>query len=1223
MPRRPHHCELPVETQEDSVPLKAPMACEHQKFTMPDSFDSGHLHEALAHVFAEWDKRQELCDSFALYQTADLLRKAPSCVTASALRWLLRQDLKGTLLIFVRSPRAVHIIPIAEKSFHRLAVLAGTAPDGTAVVVTPMGKGAIPPGLVATVPEILQSAHSFGVVADDTGVMQRAGNKLLDELKAQLTRGAGMRYGVDASPLLRACLCRLLPSSLAPFKEASRVIASFYGKTAIVLDKLAGAPRFLESTRRMALEQAVNSVLGSGALEIPADFEELARDARKTERYFRMSDEQVQGCLENYSVVPTISVCGTCAPGSAPTDAREATLKCIKAGRIGCCYQSDVSLVTGEPQGPQGPQGSQAAEKLVVIAVALTGAKGGQAASLARMLVCGTRDVAEACRSVLDHVVRAHEDSIAAVHAGMPLGDAAAAVRAARAKYAGEAVVDKHTGAPFAVRFCETDFGGIAGALPGSGVGGCSGFAASLQHPVPLELATADPLVVLAPDTPFVLRTVASVALPSFGVAFDCVYADTVLLSQKPVDADRAVASPSHILTAPRHSANSPNEHLRAYFSVRALSAPAAPSSSPPLPGAAPAPRASGRRAEDPGSDSESGEEGPESRGDEESDLNRRKIDRQNRREDIRNLEERQAVLGRLLQSRLQERFANGRQKMRKEAVAQPIPTTYANTLAYPAAISEDAGIIVLKQAGFFFFAINDRCIPFHPTMLFSAKASPSPDAPDLSNVRIQFVAPGNVPARLRDEYDQLRVYADSVYLKEVVFECRSGLADRIVGEIASILTKIKRELQEKQATSHVVMEIDVDGRFSPELRDALLSPEPLRALQPTAHNYAVLSHHTLRQALQIRPAVHRKASKEGGDLQLHENGLRYKITTSTGGSAYIELLFKALKACFFERLRESSHVAIVHFVFRVPTTLRDISNLQAYPGEFDDAVISKHVPNVSFLCNFETGIRLGAGRMSERDEIEQEKQASHLMRSANRIFDAFFATMRASVEAYEAAAHDGCLRGTLFRLCTREHKPLSFSGSYSGNYTFLTYTSKYIACLQPKMQFTVSMDDVDLVVFENVDLYHDLAFHVTFIFKDLRLDPTTIFSVQSKYMEGIQQWLNHWDIKYFSTNNTIKWKDVYASYFNDRTSYKDFLEAGGWLGLFEEDASDEGEEESDGPDSDKFEPDSSDTDDSISESAIVASESGDGTADEDYESELFEFEESEESEQDKGRRRR
>lgn len=1166
---------------------------------MGESDGISTYHAAVHHIFRRWDAYAGVqVDSFWLYQTSDFMTASPSSATASLLRLLTGSDMKGVPILFMKGQRTVLFLPINDRAHTTLSSFNGRSSEGIETKVLLMGKGKPPPGLAEAIERLKSSkTRTLGIMSADISIIEKSGNKLMEELRTQVAGIPSFSMNTDATGLALDILSFIPNIYHASLRAASQEALSCYGKVYNALEKIFGGGRYLDSQRRIMLDTVINSACG-GVADVSKEL-----SAGSGTRYIQLNEQQLLALNKASRLSASISLVSTATKDILGDNLSNILRRAIHASALGHGIVNELQVISASGQEPS---------RLALTNVICTVTRSGMTGVVARTVACAHISIAGAVRSAFEAVERAHRESFDLLTENAPLSSLVQRRLEAQANFA-TTFTCKRTNLSISLSFDKLELGGVCGALTGAGVTTreqalealrSSGLAPLCLGQDSLSQETAE--TIITGSTPLFLVTAAHVTIPDKSISFDILYGDTVLLALA------HSGDTQHILTGPDSMRNSTTACLRGFFmlteSGETRSGGPATSLTPP--------------SESSGSDESSDVRVSAMR---DRNIEERRHVRQERASRQKALNESQARLGLELQQRIEERFRAGRQKFRKEGVVREIATAFSSVNDYPSAIGGDDSIIYkMTTSDSLFIMINSRPVPIHPNMIHNIKIAGTNEA-GITLIRMQLAAPGVVTGKARDNYPQLELYGTSnVFLKEILFECAASKAEKIVEELTNHLTAFRQKQQnELHRNEPIQIDMDIDNVMGEDVKNAILKPETLSLFQSSHPTHYCLSSSNLNQPLQVRPNIERQRSKEGGGLHVHENGLLY-LYGNPSRQIRICLLYKNIKTCVFEKLRDSSHIAILYFMFRVPTTIKQLIMGDLPKGEYDEAVLTKPQNGITFLCNFETGVRLSSGvkPKTDREEVEHERAAAQNMRKANKIYGKFLECMNDALRAYEEK--NPIYTGHLFKVCTRDRNYPSFFASYQGNQTFHIYKNRRLGCMEPKTQFIVAVEDLDMVVFENLNLYRDSTFHMTFHYRDIRMDPVTISSIQSKYVHDLQDWVNAMGIKYYITAETTKWKDFTTKYYNKREDYVEFLEGGSWNAFFKSDSESSSEEQDD--DSDVFQENSYDEDDDDDDEisgSCATSEPDNVQGDDEFSSEVIDFEEESESDHRDYRRRR
>ncbi|KYQ92358.1 FACT complex subunit SPT16 [Tieghemostelium lacteum] len=292
------------------------------------------------------------------------------------------------------------------------------------------------------------------------------------------------------------------------------------------------------------------------------------------------------------------------------------------------------------------------------------------------------------------------------------------------------------------------------------------------------------------------------------------------------------------------------------------------------------------------------------------------------------------------------------------------------------------------------------------------------------------------------------------------------------------------------------------------------------------------------------------------GTLEAHENGLRF--TPNTGkDKTPIDILYKNIRHSIFQPADMESMV-IIHF-------------------HLHDALMigKKKTKDVQFYNELsEMSQSLDSGGRSFNDEEEDEKRDRELKRKVNAEYKDF-------IKKIEAQAG------------LKVDVPYRDLGFYGVPYTSNVFIQPSLHCLSSVFEtpfFVLSLDEIEIACFER--LIRSLRnFDLVFIFKDYSKIPIRINTIPREHYEGIKEWLDSADIKFYTTEKNYAWKKVME---NVRADIRKFHEDGGWS--FLDPISGDEEEHDEDDDDDDYK---SDSEDDYSSDYISSMSSGSESEDE------------------------
>jgi nucleosome binding factor SPN SPT16 subunit len=141
-------------------------------------------------------------------------------------------------------------------------------------------------------------------------------------------------------------------------------------------------------------------------------------------------------------------------------------------------------------------------------------------------------------------------------------------------------------------------------------------------------------------------------------------------------------------------------------------------------------------------------------------------------------------------------------------------------------------------------------------------------------------------------------------------------------------------------------------------------------------------------------------------------------------------------------------------------------------------------------------------------------------------------------------------------------YKDLAFSGVPNKSLVTLLPNAYCLASVIELPFFVITLDEVELVHFERVQLSIK-NFDMVFVFKDLNRQAHRITTIPMESLEVIKSWLDSVDILYSEGTINLKWPNILAKIKNDPEA---FIKEGGWSFLHDggDDSEDNDEENED-----------------------------------------------------------
>merc|ERR1712142_1106495 len=300
---------------------------------------------------------------------------------------------------------------------------------------------------------------------------------------------------------------------------------------------------------------------------------------------------------------------------------------------------------------------------------------------------------------------------------------------------------------------------------------------------------------------------------------------------------------------------------------------------------------------------------------------------------------------------------------------------------------------------------------------------------------------------------------------------------------------------------------------------------------------------------LYIRPNIVQK--RLSGVLEAHTNGSRY---TSIRGDK-VDILYNNIKHALFQPC-DGEMIILLHFHLKNPIMFG-----------------KKKQQDVQFYTEVgEITTDLGKHQhMHDRDDLAAEQAERELRHKLKQGFKGF-------CEKVEQVTKGALEFDSPFR-------DLGFNGVPHRETVLLQPTSSCLVNLTAWPPFTITLEDVELVHFERVQLSLK-NFDMVFIFKDYSKEISMVTAIPMTMLDHVKEWLNSCDIKYTEGVQSLNWGKIMKTIVDDPEG---FFDSGGWNFL---------DPESDGEDEDD---DDSDEDETFNLSAGSDDGSEESDSDEDF----------------------
>ncbi|KAG6553865.1 hypothetical protein Mapa_004782 [Marchantia paleacea] len=312
---------------------------------------------------------------------------------------------------------------------------------------------------------------------------------------------------------------------------------------------------------------------------------------------------------------------------------------------------------------------------------------------------------------------------------------------------------------------------------------------------------------------------------------------------------------------------------------------------------------------------------------------------------------------------------------------------------------------------------------------------------------------------------------------------------------------------------------------------------------------------------LWIRPAFGGRGRKMSGSLEAHTNGFRYSTMKQ---DERVDIMYRNIKHAFFQPA-EKEMITLLHF---------HLHNFIM--------VGTKKTKDVQFYVEvMEVVQTLGGNRRSmyDPDEIEEEQQERDRRNKINKEFEVFVKRIAELWDQPPWREMD-----MEFDIPFRE---LGFHGVPNKSSAFIVPTVNCLVELVETPFLVITLNDIEIVNLERVGLGQK-AFDMAIVFKDFKRDVMRIDAIPSQSLDGIKEWLNSMNIKYYESRMNLNWRPILKTILDDPEK---FIVDGGWefLNMEGSDSDSEKSEESDEgyEPSDAEEPSEESEDDSDDESVV------------------------------------
>ncbi|KZV47398.1 hypothetical protein F511_07812 [Dorcoceras hygrometricum] len=399
------------------------------------------------------------------------------------------------------------------------------------------------------------------------------------------------------------------------------------------------------------------------------------------------------------------------------------------------------------------------------------------------------------------------------------------------------------------------------------------------------------------------------------------------------------------------------------------------------------------------------------------------------------------------------------------------------------------------------------RMVPFHIATVKSV--SSQQDTSRTCYIRIMFNVPG-APFSQNDA--NLQKFQDSIYVKEVSFHSKDP---RHISEVVQLIKTLRRQVASRESEKAERATLVTQEKL--QLAGAKFKPIRLSDLW-------------------IRPVFGGRGRKLSGTLEVHTNGLRYATSRS---DERVDIMFGNIKHAFFQPA-EKEMITLLHFHLH--------NHIM---------VGNKKTKDVQFYVEVMDVVQtIGGGKRSayDPDEIEEEQRERDRKNKISMDFQNFVSRVNDLWGQPQFKSLD-----LEFDQPLRE---LGFHGVPHKSSAFIVPTSTCLVELIETPFVVITLNEIEIVNLERVGLGQK-NFDMTIVFKDFKRDVMRIDSIPTSSLDGIKEWLDTTDLKYYESRLNLNWRQILKTITDDP---EQFIEDGGWefLNLEASDSDSDNSQESD-----------------------------------------------------------
>ncbi|GFY89089.1 global transcription factor C [Actinidia rufa] len=335
--------------------------------------------------------------------------------------------------------------------------------------------------------------------------------------------------------------------------------------------------------------------------------------------------------------------------------------------------------------------------------------------------------------------------------------------------------------------------------------------------------------------------------------------------------------------------------------------------------------------------------------------------------------------------------------------------------------------------------------------------------------------------------------FQSSIYVKEVSFRSKDP---RHITEVVQLIKSLRRQVASRESEKAE--------------RATLVTQEKLQVAGTKFKPIRLTD-------LWIRPVFGGRGRKLTGTLEAHTNGFRYSTSRH---DERVDVMFGNVKHAFFQPA-EREMITLVHFHLH--------NHIM---------VGNKKTKDVQFYVEVMDVVQtLGGAKRSayDPDEIEEEQRERDRKNKINMDFQNFVNRVNDLWGQPQFKALD--------LEFDQPFRDLGFHGVPHKASAFIVPTSSCLVELIETPFVVITLNEIEIVNLERVGLGQK-NFDMTIVFKDFKRDVFRIDSIPSTSLDGIKEWLDTTDLKYYESSLNLNWRPILKTITDDPEK---FIEDGGW----------------------------------------------------------------------------